>query len=108
MCVRFKSLSPGHLSYLCHITRCPIRAQQKGPVSARLTASKTDGRTEGASWEMDGRPGTPPPTPRAAPRRGLVEVLTLICLVSSLSGLEGVMGAGGGEREAGEAQRECV
>lgn len=38
-CVRvcFKSLSPGHLSYLCHITRCPIRARQKGPVSARLT-----------------------------------------------------------------------
>lgn len=64
-------------------------------MSARLTASKTAERMEGASWEMDGRLGKPPPTPRAALLHGLVEILTLICLVSSLSGLEEVMGAGG-------------
>lgn len=49
VCARFKSLSPGQLSYLCHITSCPIRALQKGPVSAHLTMWRRDGRMEGAT-----------------------------------------------------------
>ena len=52
---------------------------------------------------MDGRVERPPPAPRAPLWSGLVEISTLICLVSSLSGLQG-----GGEREAGEAQHVCL
>ena len=44
--VHFKSLSPGRLGYLCHITRCPIRAQQKGPESARLMTWKRERETD--------------------------------------------------------------
>lgn len=53
VCECFKSLSPGHLSYLRHITRCLIRALQKGPVSARLTSRRKERRGLIGRW-MDG------------------------------------------------------
>lgn len=85
VCLRvcFKLLSPGHLGYLCHITRRPIRARQKGPVSARFNDVKE-------RW-TDGRLGKPPPTLRAALCRDLVETSALIRLVFSL------LGEGGGQ-----------
>lgn len=54
VCVCFKLLSPGKPSYLCHIISCPIRALQKGPVSARLTTWGRDGRMEGATSHPTG------------------------------------------------------